>query len=424
MTAPLAAATLLALAAGQEAQRRLDRLRPRLEARSAAERAQARAELRRILVEEDAGEALAALESWPLAPALELRAVLLDLPLLRAELLRSCFDPERGELARALLVEAFRARADSLAPFRAELDSASGRRLPWADHGVWVRRAGPPREPLDPFEVRRTLAREGSWTQPVILFPGSLEEGIPAPLPERAPAEAWLEIELLRRGLVPLRGAIATWMVPRSLAPEGDSEEVARGGRELLRRFEREQSLLEAALLALRSRPDFERGRLGCDLLAQLGLPCVPPRSLDGDFARGVCAASTCRGDPEPSEPPNRDGAAETPGLPAATEPLSTAQLREAMAACADRLVSGEGALESTRAALRDLVDGHAGRLALEPLLGGELSGLVRQRAAAQPAESPARAALEQASEELFLLGRSSRPGTRLIELPRGRGSR
>jgi len=389
---------------------------PRLEDPRHSRREAAVAELRRAVNAEELDALLEALGRWPATPALHLRTLIVELPLLRAELLRACFRPERAALARELLVEAFEARAEAQGPFGPELDTVSDPRLPWADHGIWVERTGAPRAPLSWFEVRDALACAGVWSQPIVLFPGVGDEPLEAPRVAQAPVEAWLEIELSRRGVVPLRRAVATWLVPGALAArEEPASGAGRPGGELRRRVEGEARLLREALAVLAGRPISEQGRLGADLLAQLGMACSPAVAPADEFSRGVAAAR--------DRPAGRTGTGEPEA--AAAEPADAgADLRERVIACIERIESGSMPIAAARGELRDLIDGGADRLGREPLLGGELAELLRRRAAAHAADAGLRTLLEQAARELWLLGRASRPGTRLIDLPGGSAGR
>ncbi len=400
----------LCLVPTQEPPQSLDAWRVRLEAPSAAAREAAAAELRQELRTEQLDEALAALAPWAPTPALHLRGLLVDLPLLRAGLLERACEQHGGELARELLVESFRARADALAPMRADVDAASEPRLPWANHGIYARRTGAPRAAIDWFALRRVFVESRAWSQPVILFPGVSDASFAAPLVAQAPAEGWLGIELSRRDLVALRRVVATWIVPADRAPRDERTTSLRRGHELASLLAAEEALLRQSLLALAGRTPFERGRLGADLLASLGLPCLPMAGRDDPFARGIVEALEAQGRStptdaaDPSEPPQR----------------SPSELRADLLACAEGIDAPARDLEAARRELRDCVDALADRLERETLLGGEIAEKLRSRAAKLPADAPARALLEAAAGELWTLCRGARPGTLLVELPPG----
>jgi hypothetical protein len=428
----LAADGLLALLLGQVAPAAgsdsLAGARAGLESPRAAERATAAAALRRSLRAEELDAALAALQEWPPTPALHLRELLVDLPLLREGLLERATREPGGELARELLADALRARAAALAPFRADEEAMGGPRLPWSDHGVTVRRVGAPRASLGWFGLRRALDDAGAFSQPVAWFPRADagvegdrvgEPRIPAPLVAQAPAESWLAIELSRRGRVALRRLVATWIVPAELAPPEGRGSAGRRGFELAELGAHEEELLRAALRELAARPPFERGLLGGDLLASLGLPCAAPTATPStdEFARGVAASLALHRLAPPAPKPADSADRPVEGPPAAG---STEERKAALLAAAESVASGALAGVEARDALRDRVDALADRLEGEALLGGELAERLRRRAAELPAGSPAAAQLETAAGELWILGRGSRPGTSLVELPRG----
>jgi len=415
----VALAALVAATGGATRASLLDELRGELSAAEPARRAAAQQRLRAELPAAELPALLAELRTAPPTVAVACERVAIELPRLRAALLRAALDGDDG--AALLLAAAFDQRASELAPLRPELAELREARLPWSQPGWRARRTGAPRAAIAWSALDAALRDAGAWRQPVIVLAGALDDGVTAPRMREVAADGWLEVELARRGLVVLRGAVAAWIAPAALAAGGaGASENEKASVELLALRQRERGWFATALARCREL-GLARGGAGAgDLLLRCGLDWIDGTSGDAALDAALTSARAAL----------RPGVAPRPAPPDPAAPADEPQpgrreLRESLA----RLLAppADGATpppvdDAWRAALRDVVDLAAGVADVEPLLCGELADALRS--AAGGASDPVRKeACGAASAELWSLGRAARPGRALLLLPEGRAA-
>ncbi|MBM4015410.1 MAG: hypothetical protein FJ293_10670, partial [Planctomycetes bacterium] len=279
----LAAAALGAVGAGDE---RLDRALGGLEDADPHRRREAALDLRHALRPEDAARLLDARSRAAPNGAAALEQLLVEVALLRGELLRLALAGD--DRAVELLTAAFAARAGELAPLRLDLAELRERRLPWTRSGWRAVRSGAPGATLQLPELLAALRGAGCLAQPVVVQAGCLADGILAPFAADVALDAWLEIELSRRDRVVRRGVVAAWVLPPK---EADGDRLLDGekeGIELLQLCERECGWFRAALLAARALPTAAGWRDGCGLLLRCGLELPAGAIPDAAAARVV----------------------------------------------------------------------------------------------------------------------------------------
>ena len=455
---------------------RLETARAAFESPRNDERLAAARTLLRELAPADVDAALAAIGSWPPTASLLLRQTLAGSGRVRATLLERATRGEVGEpqaiLARSLLVESFVARAAASAPFRSETRPGADSGFSLSERGAWfVQPTGMILRGWSWFEVDDALAREGLLERPLVPSGDCADRLVAAPIARRVPVEGWLGVAAERASLrcVPL--AVGAWLLSKEraekLVPE---QEGVRGDRAVALALEREARLFEAELAGLARLADLRRGVSAADLLLRLGLRLGddPPGGgspRERDFAAGVALARAARGD---APPPELDAAAAEdvvvaalircarnrsnlgPALPLHVEPPAArpappideaarmllagrerqgsdpAALAERPAAEVRAVVTRvlefgrERPAPELRDALAEVVGAIAGRLADDPLLGGQLVELLRQAASVAATSDEQRALLEASKRELWALDRGTRPPARLVLLPPG----
>jgi hypothetical protein len=466
---------VVACAAASEAGDALEAARAGFASPRDAERRAAASALLRELAPADVDAALDAVQGWPPTASMLLRETLAASGRARATLLeratRAATDaPARGALARALLVDAFVARAAATAPFLPESRPGGDEGWPLTDRGVWFARPADARVGWSWFELDDALDRDGSLERLLVPTADCADALVAAPVAARMPAEGWLGVAAERASLrcVPL--AIGAWLVSAARAEPLAAAQDGRGDRMPARALELEAGLLGQELLAAARCGDVRRGVVAGDLLRRVGLAVGDDEvgrggAIEAAFASGlalvraaagaapvpaidattaldpVVAAflriARARSAPLPAVPARDETRGPPPAIDEAARALAAAPvpsqrdpaaLRDRPAAEVRAIVAR--AVELTRGhseragelatTLRAVVDAIVGRCAEDPLLGGQLVEIVRREAGAQTTHDDERRALEAGARELWALDRGTRPPTRLVLLPSG----
>ncbi|MSR45524.1 MAG: hypothetical protein EXS13_00380 [Planctomycetes bacterium] len=389
----------------------LDTLRVELSASEPARRQAAFDRLRHELAPTELSRLLAEMPTAMPSLAVAYERVAMELPRLRAALLRLALAGDAT--AELLLCAAFRQRATELEPYRSALADLREHRLPWSRPGWRGARSGLARARLSWPELELTLRSAGAFEQPVVVLPGCLRDGVTAPLPLEVSLDGWLEVELRRRGLVAVRGTVAAWILPYDRAAEFGAHEAEKASLELLELHQCEQQWFRAALVACRGLPVAEQGRAAGDLLLRTRLCWAEGSSGDSDFDRAL-------GEAHAAFAPWMDAPVRVRAmLPSSTESVPTlVALRRELD---DWLAGAAAPANAPLDRLTDLVDCASGVALSEPLLCGELADALRKALPALGA-GVVHDACKDASAELLTIGRAARPGSARVVLPGGAG--